>query len=301
MKDEFNGVFVAVITPFTPEGLIDEEKLANHLEYLLSRKINGIFILGTTGLGIALTLQERKKVIDITKEVIGDVLPIITHITDIALPNVLDLAEYSSKKEVSAISLTAPYFYKGIDFDALYKFFKKIIARSSIPVMLYNQPKYTGINIPENLITRLSRESELVIGIKDSSGNLTQLFNYIVELKRKQVNGLTVLTGGDSLFYPALILGSDGIISALANISPELFIKLYDSFKRGEFKEALRSQQRINELRKILKEYSQLSAYYEASNLMGHDLGYPRLPIRKLGRNEITVLEKKLREKNFLT
>ena len=299
MRNRFKGVFVAVLTPFTEKGVIDEKKLADHVEYLISSNIQGLFILGTTGLGPALTLQERKKVIDTVKEVVGKKLPVIAHITDIALPNVLDLAEYSSEREISAISVTAPYFYNGIDNDALFRFFKKIVDKASVPVLLYNQPNYTGINIPESLIAKLSLENEQVIGIKDSSGDLTQLFNYIVKLK--QVKELIVLTGGDSIFYPALTVGADGIISALANIVPNLFTRLYDSFKKNNIRKALKYQQKINELRKILKSYSQLSGYYEASNLLGRNVGYPRLPIRMLNYNEVKTLKERLKKKNLLT
>lgn len=300
LRNKFEGVVVAVLTPFTQEGKVDEGALSKHLTYLVKNRVNGLFILGTTGLGPALALDEKKKVVDLAVDVVGGEAPVIVHVTDIVLPNVLELAKYASRKGVSAISITAPYFYNRVDEEALYQFLKAIVEVSAVPVLLYNQPAYTGINIPVEIVRKLRAESEVVAGIKDSSGNLTQIYNYIKVLKSDFGEDFTVLTGGDSLFYPALMLGADGIVSALANIVPELFIKLYESFRSGDKSEALSIQKRIDELRSILKSYSQLSAYYEAGRQLGLSVGYPRLPIRRLSSSEVADLRERLSRAGFL-
>ena len=300
LRNKFEGVVVAVLTPFTQEGKVDEGALSEHLIYLVKNRVNGLFILGTTGLGPALALDEKKKVVDLAVDVVGGEAPVIVHVTDIVLPNVLELAKYASRKGVSAISITAPYFYNRVDEEALYQFLKAVVEVSAVPVLLYNQPAYTGINIPVEIVRKLRSESEVVAGIKDSSGNLTQIYNYIKVLKSDFGRDFTVLTGGDSLFYPALMLGADGIVSALANIVPELFIKLYESFRGGDKSEALSIQKRIDELRSILKSYSQLSAYYEAGRQLGLSVGYPRLPIRRLSSSEVADLRERLSRAGFL-
>ncbi len=300
LRNKFEGVVVAVLTPFTQEGKVDEGALSKHLTYLVKNRVNGLFILGTTGLGPALALDEKKKVVDLAVDVVGGEAPVIVHVTDIVLPNVLELAKYASRKGVSAISITAPYFYNRVDEEALYQFLKAIVEVSAVPVLLYNQPAYTGINISVEIVRKLRAESEVVAGIKDSSGNLTQIYNYIKVLKSDFGEDFTVLTGGDSLFYPALMLGADGIVSALANIVPELFIKLYESFRSGDKSEALSIQKRIDELRSILKSYSQLSAYYEAGRQLGLSVGYPRLPIRRLSSSEVADLRERLSRAGFL-
>jgi len=300
LRNKFEGVVVAVLTPFTQEGKVDEGALSKHLTYLVKNRVNGLFILGTTGLGPALALDEKKKVVDLAVDVVGGEAPVIVHVTDIVLPNVLELAKYASRKGVSAISITAPYFYNRVDEEALYQFLKAVVEVSAVPVLLYNQPAYTGINISVEIVRKLRAESEVVAGIKDSSGNLTQIYNYIKVLKSDFGEDFTVLTGGDSLFYPALMLGADGIVSALANIVPELFIKLYESFRSGDKSEALSIQKRIDELRSILKSYSQLSAYYEAGRQLGLSVGYPRLPIRRLSSSEVADLRERLSRAGFL-
>ena len=300
LRNRFEGVVVAVLTPFTQEGKVDEGALSEHLTYLVKNRVNGLFILGTTGLGPALALDEKKKIIELAVDVVGGEAPVIVHVTDIVLPNVLELAKHASRKGVSAISVTAPYFYNRIDEEALYRFLKAVIEVSAVPVLLYNQPAYTGINIPVEVVRKLRSEGEVVVGIKDSSGNLTQIYDYIKVLKREFSRNFTVLTGGDSLFYPALMLGADGIVSALANIVPELFIKLYERFRCGDRSEALSIQKRIDELRSILKSYSQLSAYYEVGRLLGLSVGYPRLPIRRLSSSEVADLRERLSRAGFL-
>jgi len=300
LRNKLEGVVVAVLTPFTQEGRVDEDALSKHLAYLVESGVNGLFILGTTGLGPALALDEKKKVVDLAVDVVGGRAPVIIHVTDIVLPNVLELVRHASRKEVSAISITAPYFYNRVDEEALHQFLKAVIEVSAVPVLLYNQPAYTGINISVGVVRKLRLENEVVIGIKDSSGNLTQLYNYVKVLKSEFGEGFIVLTGGDSLFYPALMLGADGVVSALANIVPELFIKLYERFRSGNVFEALSIQKRIDELRSILKSYSQLSAYYEAGRLLGRSVGYPRLPIRRLGSGEVANLREKLSKAGFL-
>jgi len=297
--ERVKGVVVAVITPFTSNGVLDEKALARHVSYLVERGVNGLFVLGTTGLGPALSLDEKMKVVDVVVDVVSNSVPVIAHVTDIVFPNMLKLVNYASKADVDAISITAPYFYNGVDELALYEFFERVV-ESGVSVYLYNQPKYTGLRIPVEVVSRLCSSHENVRGVKDSGG-IQQLYEYIVGLRKACGQSFNILTGGDSLFYPALKLGADGIVSSLANIVPDLFIGLYRSFVAGDSSRALEIQERITRLRTVLKKYSQLSAYYKAGELMGLHVGYPRLPIRKLGGGEAAELETALRKQGFLS
>ena len=292
MKLSIQGVIVAVLTPFTEGGRIDEKAFINHVDYLIKEGINGIFIAGTTGLGPALSIDEKKRLIDLSSQFIGRGVYVIAHITSLAIKESIDLAKYASRRELTAVSITSPYFYKDVDETSIYEFIKNIAKESSIPVFIYNQPRYTGINIGVDLIRKLREELNNIIGIKDSSGNIIQTLEFIQALG----NELIILTGSDALFYPSLTIGAKGIVSALANIIPRKFVELYKKYLEGNYREALEIQKYIIKVRNILRKYSQLSAYYEAARLLGLNVGYPRLPIRRLSHDELERLRVELKK-----
>ena len=292
MKLDIHGVIVAVLTPFTEGGRIDEKAFINHVDYLIKEGINGIFIAGTTGLGPALSIDEKKRLIDLSSQFLGKGVHVIAHITSLAIKESIDLAKYASRRELTAVSITSPYFYKDVDETSIYEFIKNIAKESSIPVFIYNQPRYTGINIGVDLIRKLREELNNIIGIKDSSGNIIQTLEFIQALG----NELIILTGSDALFYPSLTIGAKGIVSALANIIPRKFVELYKKYLEGNYREALEIQKYIIKVRNILRKYSQLSAYYEAARLLGLNVGYPRLPIRRLSHDELERLRVELKK-----
>ncbi len=282
--NRIEGVIVAVLTPFKDDE-IDYRCFEKHLEYLQKNNVNGFFIAGTTGLGPALTVKEKIKLIELALNVIRG-KPIIVHITDIAWPQLIELIEYCNRVEVDAIAVTTPYFYTGIDEKALLQYFRKVCKYSKKGVFLYNQPRYTGLSISVKLVKELIRDVDNVIGIKDSSANLSQLYEYISELGDR----LTILVGTDAHFYPALRLGAKGIVSALANIFPKIFVELYRAYIEGRHDKAQQYQMLINRVRSIVKKFSQLSAYYELGKMLNLCVGAPRTPLRELDETEKQLL-----------
>lgn len=296
MKPDIRGVIVAVLTPFTENGDIDEKAFLNHIDYLIKRGVNGIFVAGTTGLGPALSVDEKKKLIELSRQFLSEGIHVIIHVTSLNVRDSIELVRYASRKELTAVSITSPYFYKDIDEDGVYKFIENIAKESSIPVFIYNQPRYTGICITTKLILKLMSKLTNIAGIKDSSGNIVQTLEFIQAFGKE----LTILTGSDALFYPSLTLGADGIVSALANIMPREFVELYKNYLEGNYGRALEIQSYIIKVRSILRKYSQLSAYYEVARLIGVNVGYPRLPIRRLSPDELNKLRTELREIGLL-
>lgn len=285
------GVIVALITSFNRDGALSLKLIEEHVSYLLDKKVNGFFITGTTGFGPALSLDERKRVIDIVTDIAGDQVPVIAHVTSIIYTELIELIRYANKKEVYAVSVTTPYFYNELDRRGLLEYFGLIASNTNTYLYLYNQPKHTGLNISIELIDDLLKTSKNVKGIKDSSKNLSQLFEYIVNLGDR----LDVFVGGDNLFYPALTLGAKGIVSGLSNIVPEVFVDLFKSYRLGDVNKALELQVKITKIHNILKKYPHLSGYYGAGRLLGLPIGYSRIPIRDLSSQELEILKKGLR------
>lgn len=297
VKNKLRGVIVALLTSFNKNGQLDMKAIEKHIGYLLDKKINGLFIAGTTGLGLGLTFEEKKKLLDLVVDVVNHEIPIIMHVTSIIYPELLKTFEYINKKDIHAVSVTTPYFYSKIDEKGLINYFSTIAKKTNKSIYLYNQPKYTGLSIHPKIVRELIDKYHNIVGIKDSSGDLTQLFNYLTYFKDK----LNILVGGDHLFLPALMLGADGIISALANIIPELFTQLYECFKKGNLSRSLEIQDKIIRMRNVIKIFPQLSGYYAAGKILGLPVGYPRIPIRRLTLSEIRVMRRKLRDLGFLT
>lgn len=208
----FKGCFVAIITPFK-EWEVDEESLRGLIHFCLDKGINGIVPCGTTGESPTLSFEEHKRVIQITVEEVKGKVPVIAGTGSNNTEEAVELTNFAKEVGVDATLVITPYYNKPTPrgMEAHYARLNEI----GIPIIIYNVPSRTGVNIPPETVGKLSKLKNIV-GIKEASGNIDQMSS-IISLSK---DDFSVLSGNDSHTLPLLSLGGVGVISVVANIVP---------------------------------------------------------------------------------
>ena len=227
----FRGVFPAIITPFLKDESLDEEGLKRNIEYLNKTGIAGIIPCGTTGESATLTFEEHKRVVGIAVE--ASKVPVIAGTGSNNTREALELTRHAAKAGADAALLITPYYNKPND-RGMYEHFKKIAENCDIPIVLYNVPKRTGIDLKPELVAKLSRIKNIV-AIKEASGSLSQQ-SQIIEQTRG--SDFVLLSGDDDLTLPTIALGGQGVVSVVANVAPRKTVTMVDAALKGDLEKA---------------------------------------------------------------
>ena len=228
------GLGVALITPYKQDKSIDFNALARMIEHLIAGKADYIVVLGTTGETPTLTPDERREVREFVKEKVDGRLPLVLGMGGNCTSAVVEEIRNTDLTGYSAILSVAPFYNKPSQ-DGLYLHFKEIASVSPIPVVLYNVPGRTGINISAETTLRLAKDFPNIIAIKEASGNFKQI--------EKIINGkpdtFQVISGDDALTYPLITLGAEGVISVVGNALPREYGNMVRLCLEGRYNEAL--------------------------------------------------------------
>lgn len=271
------GIIPAVVSPVDDNGDIKEGPFRKLLNYLIDNGVHGLFINGSQGEFYALTVEEKQKVLEIAVDEVKGRVPIYAGVGAVTTREAVKLAKISEKIGAQALSAITPYYIKP-DEDELYEYYKEIAESVSIPVLLYANPSRTNIPLSVKLVSRLA-EIDNIIGIKDSSGDLTLTGEYIRLLSDK---GFQVLAGRDTLILGTLVYGGTGAIAATANVVPRLVVSIYESFKKGDLKSALDAQYKLAPLRIAFDLGTFPVVIKEAVKLIGFDLGSAIRPVKDI-------------------
>ncbi|MFZ8786047.1 4-hydroxy-tetrahydrodipicolinate synthase [Thermocrinis sp.] len=242
----FEGSIVALITPFKG-GEVDYQALENLIEFHINNHTDAILVCGTTGESPTLTFEEHKKVIEEAVRIARGRIKIIAGTGANATHEAIELSTHAQRVGADACLLVAPYYNKPTQ-EGLYRHFKAIAEEVSIPIILYNIPSRTGVEIAPETIYRLVKEHENIIGSKESTPNMDR----ISELKRLLGDNFTILSGDDSLTLPMMALGAKGVISVANNIMPREVKQMVDYALKGDFKKAREMHYYLYELFKVL-------------------------------------------------
>ena len=284
---KLEGVITAIITPFDIDGTLNKAALRKMCKFQLKKKVNGVFLLGTTGEGILLSKEERKLVVEIVIDELKDKIPLVVHVGSSNINDVFELAEHAVKVGANAVASIIPYFYKYNEREIL-EFYIELCKNvpQDYPVYIYDYPEVSGNDITPELLTELKNKAKNIAGLKFSSSNTEQMQEYI---KFKKC-GLNILTGCDQLFYPLLCLGCDGLVSGNANILPELYLAIFNNFKSGNYTETRKLHHSGSELAKLFN-YGNIRDIKEAMKFVGLDGGYMRKPFLNMTSNESKILQ----------
>lgn len=229
----FKGAITALVTPFC-DGKVDTKALKNLIEFQIKGGIDGIVPCGTTGESATLSYDEHNKVVELTVKYVKNRVPVIAGTGANSTEEAIELTEHAKKVGAHASLQVCPYYNKPTQ-EGIYRHFKKIAETVDIPIILYNIPGRTGINMLPETIVRLAKIPNIV-GIKEASGSLEQ----VTEIIKAAPKDFVVLSGDDPMTLPMLSLGGKGVISVASNIIPGKIAKIVNAYLNGKTKEAVK-------------------------------------------------------------
>ena len=285
----FKGCGTALVTPFTNDG-INFEELRKLIEFQILEGIDSLIICGTTGESSTMSLEEKKAVIEFSVKIANGRVPIIAGTGGNNTADVINLSKYAESVGADGLLLVTPYYNKTTQ-KGLIAHFSEIAKNVSIPIILYNVPSRTGINIEPETCLELSKISNNV-GIKEASGNISQV-SKITNLCK---DNLAIYSGNDDQIMPILSLGGLGVISVLSNIYPKYVHNLVMDYLTGNWQKATASQiYAIPLIGALFSEVNPIPIKY-AIDCIGYDFGTPRLPLVECSSNLKSTIEKFLNE-----
>lgn len=243
----FKGLGIALVTPFASDGSVDYDVLKNLLDYQLKNGADFFCILATTGETPTLTKDEKQKIKELVVEKVGDKIPILigcggNNTADVV--NELQTADFSG---IDGILSVCPYYNKPSQ-EGLYQHFKAIAGATNMPVVLYNVPGRTGVNLKAETTVRLARDCENIVAIKEASGSLEQ----VDEIIKNKPDGFDVISGDDALTFPMIACGAAGVISVIGNALPKEFSRMIRLEMKGEIESARKIHHKFTDLFNLL-------------------------------------------------
>lgn len=238
MKELFCGCGVALVTPFI-NGKVDYKSFKNLIINCLNNGANAIVILATTGESSTITLNERKKLTRLAKKIISDRAKLIVGTGNNNFAECFKLTSLAKKQGADAALIVTPYYNKTTQ-DGIVNFYKQL-SEIELPIIIYNVPARTGLNIELETIKRIIQTNKMIVGIKESTADITR----IIALHEICKNKIAVYSGEDNLNYLFYCLGASGTISVTANAFPKQVSILYNLVKNNEFKQALSLSQNL--------------------------------------------------------
>lgn len=278
------GMGVALITPFKADKSIDFPALAKLLEYIIQNKADYIVVLGTTAETATLTEEEKTLVKSFVVERVNRRVPLVLGVGGNNTQALVDYLKSNDLSDFSAILSVVPYYNKPSQ-EGIYQHYKAIAEASQLPVILYNVPGRTGVNMTAETTLRLARKFDNIIAIKEASGNIVQMDDII---KNKPENFM-VISGDDGITFPLITLGAVGVISVIGNAFPREFSKMVRLALEGDFQNALLIHHRFTELFSLLfvdGNPAGVKCLLNAKGMIENELRLPLVPTK------ITTYEK---------
>ena len=268
----FTGCGTAIVTPFTEDG-VNFEEFRRMIEFQIENNADAIIVCGTTGEASTMTETERKETIRFAVEVANKRIPIIAGTGGNCTKSAKEMSIYAESVGVDGLLIVTPYYNKTTQ-DGLIAHYKEIASAVNLPIILYNVPGRTGLNILPKTCLELSK-IENIVAIKEASGNLSQ----IAEIANLCRDNLTIYSGNDDQILPILSLGGKGVISVLSNIIPQDVHDMVYCYLEGDFERAKNLQLDTLDLTKALFSEVNPIPVKAACNMIGFNAGLPRLPL----------------------
>jgi 4-hydroxy-tetrahydrodipicolinate synthase len=277
MGREIEGIVAAMVTPFHDDESLDEDGLRKLVSFLIGKGIHGLFPAGSQGEFYALTVDEKRRVLEITVDAAEKKAFVVAHAGAITSREAVVLARHAATAGADAIAAITP-FYISPSQEELYRYYADLAAAVDLPVLAYNNPGRTGVPVLPATVARLARDVPNFVGIKDSGGDLTQFAEYI----RLCPSEFRAFVGRDSIILAALMYGGVGAVAATANVVPDLIVGIYDAFKAGDYALGLELQRRLSPLRIAFGLGTFPVVVKEAMQLIGVPTGPARRPVEPL-------------------
>jgi len=290
----FTGSCVALVTPFK-NGKVDYETLKKLVEFHLKNGTSALVPCGTTGESTTLTYEEHEEVVRFVVEVTKKRIPVIAGAGSNSTQETIDLTRSAKKDGADAVLLVVPYYNKPTQ-KGLYEHFRKVAEEVNIPIILYNIPGRTGVNMLPETVAKLAKDCKNIVGIKEASGNLDQ----VSEIVGTCPKDFTVLSGDDALTLPMLALGGKGIISVIANLVPQDMAEMCNAWFKGQAERAKQLHHKMFPLIKALFIETNPIPIKTAMGLVGLCSPELRLPLTSMEEKNLEKLKKAMRDYGLL-
>ncbi|MFA9465628.1 MAG: 4-hydroxy-tetrahydrodipicolinate synthase [Velocimicrobium sp.] len=284
------GIIPPIVTPFTSDGKVDYDKLREMVEFLISNGVHGLFPMGTTGEFYAVSDEEYRKILMTVKEQANGRVDIYGGASHITTRGVIRLLKICEEVGVDAVSVLTPMFVSQTQ-DELYEFYKTVAESTYLPIIMYNNKPKTNVTIESATVVKLA-QIDNIIGIKDSTGDMTNAAEYI-RLTRDN-DDFYVLMGRDTLIHAALCYGAAGAIASCANVAPRVCVDIYDKYMAGDIKGSLDAQFLLAPLRIACGMGTFPAVIKEGLEQQGIHVGKCLDPIAELKQEEKEKLHKVL-------
>lgn len=285
---KLGGIIPPITTPFD-KGNLSLSRLKENFIRWNKTGLSGYLVLGSNGEAVYLNEKEKIRLMEASRDLISKSKVMMVGTGMESTPETIRFTNLAAKIGTDVALVVTPYYFKGeMKPQALHDHFLAVAESSNIPILLYNVPQFTGINLEPEMVAKLSSHPNIV-GIKDSSGNIGQL-SEIIHLSQK---GFSTFVGSAPVLFPALCVGAVGGVLAVANATPEECVRIHHLFEKGKMAEARALQNRLTPLAKAVTGKYGIGGLKMAMDLNGYFGGNPRPPLRRHG-NEVEEELKRL-------
>ena len=291
----FKGAGVALITPFNEDETVNYDMLGELIERQIAGNTDAIIVCGTTGEPATMTEDEKLAVIKYAVEKTAGRIPVIAGTGGNATSVVIDFSKKAEALGVDGLLVVTPFYNKATQ-NGLYAHYKEVAKAVSLPIIMYNVPSRTGCNIAPETAVRLARDCENIVGIKEASGNISQ----VAKLAKQAGGILDIYSGNDDQVIPILSLGGIGVISVLSNVAPKAAHDMVMEYLEGDRKKAAALQLDYLELINALFCEVNPIPVKGAMNLMGYNVGKLRLPLTEIEDAHRELVKKCLKEAGLI-
>lgn len=293
---EIRGVLPPIATPFDADGNVSTEHLAGNLTRLVGTGLHGFVVLGSNGEYPMLSKDEKLRVLEVARQVIPRDRLMLAGTGGDSTRETIDLTKRAAELGADAALIVTPHYFRPfMTAAALLHHYSTIADASPIPILIYNVPVYTNVDIDAATVVELARH-ENIVGMKDSSAN----FNKMGEVIRFAPPHFAVMVGTGGAMFPALCIGAKGVVPALGNIAPCECLKIYDMFHKGEMEQARNLQLRMIRPNVAVTSRWGVPGLKAAMDELGYYGGMPRAPLQPLGDSDRNKLRDILREAELL-
>ncbi|MCL2768264.1 MAG: dihydrodipicolinate synthase family protein [Synergistaceae bacterium] len=272
---KIEGVFAPIATPFKDNGSIDWELYSENLSKFTKTSLSGIVSLGSNGEFTMLSFEEKLELVKATKKGLSEDKAVIAGTGCESLQDTINLTNCAADAGADVALVINPCYYKELSETALQKYFEGVADKSKIPVMLYNMPRNSGVNLSSSLVIKLSAHPN-INGVKDSSGNIVQISEIIASVPED----FSVFAGSGSFLFVTTILGGKGGTLAVANVAPDYCAELHQVSKAGNIEKGRKMQLDLLALNHAVTAGFGIGGMKAAMDIAGFFGGPPRLPIQ---------------------
>ena len=287
MSTRLSGVLTALATPFTPDGQIDESALRRLVDRSIDGGVDGVVACGSTGEFAAMSGAERRFVVETVIDQTANRAPVVAQTGAVSTAEAVELSRHAEAAGASVLMVVAPY-YEPLSLDETVEYLRTVAAAVDLPIMLYNLPVATGVNLDPDTVGRLAREIDNIRYIKDTSADMAQAGQLI----HRHGDVISTFVGWDSLLLAAITEGAAGVMAGTANVMPAQLVSIHRALIAGDLNRARREWAQLYPLMDAIMSAPFIPAIKTALNALGFPAGTPRKPLAELDAATAATISK---------